>query len=184
MGDLYLVFSGAFLVAVFYLWIAIRVIRNHKRIKQELGASYDQVYEKPSGLEIILCILFPLIFIGPVVYLFIVCFYDSGEGIFLFLAAIGIILYLSLVLGFLSPRKKDGHTIATRPNGNTNSDLDLSTKLMLGAMGAKVLDKQIEKHKKNNEKQRYDSLFWQESTRDKNPNHGFDYDHEDDWLGS
>lgn len=65
-----------------------------------------------------------------------------------------------------------------------NPDLGLGTKVMLGAMGAKLLDDQIEKHKQESEKRRYESLYWQESIRDKNQKHDLDYDHEDDWLGN
>jgi len=67
---------------------------------------------------------------------------------------------------------------------DSNPDMDLGTKVMLGAMGAKLLDDQIEKLKQESEKRRYDSLYWQESIRDRNQKHDLDYDHEDDWLGS
>ncbi len=54
-------------------------------------------------------------------------------------------------------------------SSNSSSRLDPGTKLMLGAMGAKLLDDQIEEQKQKSEKRRYDSLYWQESIRDKNP---------------
>ena len=61
-------------------------------------------------------------------------------------------------------------------NTNKDSGLSLGTKIMLGAMGAKLIDDQIEKHKQENEKRRYDSLNWQESDRDKDP------DYDNNWL--
>ena len=52
-------------------------------------------------------------------------------------------------------------------NSADNSELDSGSKIMLGLMGAKLLDNQIEKEKEKNEKLRNDSLYWQESIRDK-----------------
>ena len=110
MEALYLIFSGAFIVAVFYLWLAISTRSNNKRIERGMGESYEQEYEKPSGFEIFVAIFFPLLIIGPFVYLFLICFADSEESIFLFLAIIGFILYLAIVLICTSPKKKEEHT--------------------------------------------------------------------------
>ena len=180
MGALYLIFSGALVMAVIYLLVAIRVRRNQKRISCEKGVSYEQEFEKPSGLEVFIGIFIPLIIIGPFVYLFLACFADSGEGIFLFLAIIGIILYLALAIALTSRKPKEGHDSVNSSNTNNNPGLDLSTKLMLGAMGAKLLDNQIEKHKKESEQKRKELFFWQDAIRDKERAES-GYDH-DDWL--
>lgn len=178
MEALYLIFSGAFIVAVFYLWLAISGRSKNKRIEREMGESYQQEYEKPSGFEIFVAIFFPLLIIGPFVYLFLICFDDSGEGIFLFLAIIGFILYLAIVLICTSPKKKEGHTTANNSNSNNNPGLDLSTKLILGAMGGKLLDNQIEKHKKKSEQRRKELFFWQDAIRNKEREES-GYDHDD-----
>ncbi|MBR5175459.1 MAG: hypothetical protein IKW89_05960 [Bacteroidales bacterium] len=60
-----------------------------------------------------------------------------------------------------TPRKQD------ELNSVDSSELDSGTKVMLGLMGAKLLDNQIEKEKETSEKHRHDSLYWQESIRDK-----------------
>ncbi len=60
------------------------------------------------------------------------------------------------------------------------SGLDPLTELELGLMGSEILHNAIEREKRAYEKRRYDSLYWQESIRDKNPRHDFDYDHMDD----
>jgi hypothetical protein len=55
---------------------------------------------------------------------------------------------------------------------------------MAGMMGAEMLHRAAERERQEAEKRRYESLYWQESIRDKNPRHDFDYDHKDDWLGT
>lgn len=46
--------------------------------------------------------------------------------------------------------------------------LDARSELLLGMMGAELIDKEIEKEKKESERRRYESLYWQEAARDKN----------------
>ena len=58
--------------------------------------------------------------------------------------------------------------------------LSTGTKLMLGAMGAKVLDNQVEKHKRESEQRRKELFFWQDTIRDKEREES-GYGH-DDWL--
>ena len=66
----------------------------------------------------------------------------------------------------------------------SKTGLDPGTELMAGMMGAELIDRELKKEKEAAEKRRYESLYWQESIRDKNPRHDFDYDHKDDWLGT
>ena len=57
--------------------------------------------------------------------------------------------------------------------------LSAGTKLMLGAMGAKLLDNQIEKHKRESERKWKETLNWQDAIREKEREEsGYD----DDWL--
>ena len=49
-----------------------------------------------------------------------------------------------------------------------------------GMMGAEMLGRAAKRERQEAEKRRYDSLYWQESIRDKNPRHDFDYDNIDD----
>jgi uncharacterized membrane protein YcjF (UPF0283 family) len=63
---------------------------------------------------------------------------------------------------------------------NSESQIDPATKLMAGMMGAEMLGRAAKRERKAAEKRRYESLYWQESIRDKNPRHDFDYDHMDD----
>ena len=68
--------------------------------------------------------------------------------------------------------------------GKTTSIRSTNTELIAGMMGAEMLHRAAEKERQEAEKRRYESLYWQESIRDKNPRHDFDYDHKDDWLGT
>lgn len=43
-----------------------------------------------------------------------------------------------------------------------------------------MLDSAVKRERQAAEESRYDSLYWQESIRDKNPRHDFDYDKMDD----
>ena len=63
---------------------------------------------------------------------------------------------------------------------NSKSQIDPATKLMAGMMGAEMLGGAAKRERKAAEKRRYDSLYWQESIRDKNHRHDFDYDNMDD----
>ena len=56
--------------------------------------------------------------------------------------------------------KELGVTSGEGPSADKDSDLSLGTKIMLGVMGAKLIDDQIEEHKQESEKRRYDSLYW------------------------
>ncbi len=51
---------------------------------------------------------------------------------------------------------------------------------LAGMMGAKMLGRAAKRERQEAEQRRYDSLYWQESIRDKNPRHDFDYDNMDD----
>lgn len=53
------------------------------------------------------------------------------------------------------------------------SGIDPATELMAGIMGAEMLHRVAERERQEAEKQRYESLYWQESIRDKNPRHDF-----------
>jgi hypothetical protein len=61
-------------------------------------------------------------------------------------------------------------------------DLNLGTKLMLGMMGAKLLNDKWEKEKKEREKRDRDLFQWQESIREKDPLNDFGDEDEGDWL--
>jgi hypothetical protein len=51
-------------------------------------------------------------------------------------------------------------------------------------MGEEMQGRAAKRERQAAEKRRFDSLYWQESIRDKNPRHDFDYDHKDDWPGT
>lgn len=89
------------------------------------------------------------------------------------IGAVGMIAFLlwGAWCGYRNQRKnRDVKSTPKRQddlNSVDSSELDTGTKVMIGLMGAKLLDKQIEKEKEKSEKDRYDSLYWQESIRDK-----------------
>ena len=91
---------------------------------------------------------------------------------------VGIVALVAIVWGMVSE-------IINHDSGveeidlSDQQDLDWDTKLMLGIMGAKMLDERFEKEKKEREKRNRDLFQWQESIREQNP----DIDGEDEsWL--
>ena len=60
-----------------------------------------------------------------------------------------------------------GQSAPDRYDLNDQPGLSTGTKLMLGAMGAKLLDDQFEKHKRESEQKQRDLFLWQDSAREK-----------------
>ena len=94
--------------------------------------------------------------------------------------AVGIICFIIAFFIYIPFAVKLSKVSGTVGVNKSKTDLDLDTELMAGIMGAELINREIEKEKEAAEKRRYDSLYWQESIRDKNPRHDFDYDHMDD----
>ena len=65
-------------------------------------------------------------------------------------------------------------------HGEGNKACDKAYKKGRRMMGAEMLGRAAKRERQTAEKRRYDSLYWQESIRDKNPRHDFDYDNMDD----
>ena len=133
--------------------------------------------------------LFWRIFFGSLVYvplliLLLWLWIENDDNVYLGFAAFFFILG-AIILAVLwdkwdkTPIDKDFQT-----NYDSKSRISPTTELMAGIMGAEMIHRAAERERKEAEKRRYESLYWQESIRDKNPRHDFDYDHEDDWLGT
>ena len=80
----------------------------------------------------------------------------------------GLVFVIWSAVSGLRKQRKDGQP-----------GLSTGTKLMLGAMGAKLLDNHIEKHKQESERKWKETLEWQDAIRDKEREES-GYDH-DDW---
>ena len=127
------------------------------------------------------CMKATFIIMGAVVFTPFVAYYvwsygktgDPTDLLAVFLFIVGFMLYLPLAIRL-------GKVSGTQSINNTKSGLDAGTELMIGMLGAEAIDRKLKSAKAESEKRRYDSLYWQESIRDKNPRHDFDYDHLDD----
>lgn len=98
---------------------------------------------------------------------------DSIDLLTAFLFIIAFLIYLPFAIRL-------GKVSGTQEIKTTKSGLDADTELMMGILGAEAIDRKLKSAQSRSEKRRYDSLYWQESIRDKNPRHDFDYDHLDD----
>ena len=86
---------------------------------------------------------------------------------------IGIILLIPFAIKLAKVSGMEG-LYKSKTNHNPSTDI------MAGMMGAEMLGRAAKRERQAAEKRRYDSLYWQESIRDKNPRHDFDYDKMDD----
>ena len=105
----------------------------------------------------------------------------AAIGVVFLAVAIIFVATLLLVAVFRQGKELDSHATTEE---EPNNDLGLGTKLMLGAMGAELLDEHIEKHKRESERKRQELFFWQDAIRD-GEDADFDEDgdnEDDDWL--
>lgn len=84
------------------------------------------------------------------------------------LLAIMFVCVMYLIVCFKAMKE----TNANKAKGASNRiEMDPETELMLGAMGAQILDNRIEKHRRERERKERESLFWQEAIREKHSRH-------------
>ena len=119
-----------------------------------------------TGVEIFLALLIPGIFCGPFIYLFIACYIDSQMTGFLVLSVLSVGLYAGFVYSLIKDSRKGGST-KVHSSRSKDEELSTSTKLMLGAMGARMIDKQLQKEKRRSDQRRQETFFWQDHIRQK-----------------
>ena len=122
-----------------------------------------EVPKKKPVYMVIAAFVLPLVMAGPFVYIFIACYLDGHDRFFLYLSIFGIVLYAFLVFLGLKVAGEDPDSIPEPPR----SGMDPATKLKLGILGGLLISKEFEKERQKYEKDRYESLFWQESVRNK-----------------
>ncbi len=145
-----------------------------------LGGEKKPEEKKGAGCAMAILISMVVFTLTPFMVYYFWHFGKTGDladlvGAFCFI--IGIILFIPFAIKLA---KVSGIEGLYKPNTDHNP----STDIMAGMMGAEMLDRSAKGGRQDAEKRRYDSLYWQESIRDKNPRHDFDYDHKDDWLGT
>ena len=127
------------------------------------------------GCGITLAILIGAFLFIPLGIFFIYC----NEVILGVMMFVGFLLSIPMVIWVT---KRTLSLSESDNNHPTNEHIQISpdTELMIGILGAEAIDRKVKSAMAESEKRRYDSLYWQESIRDKNPRHDFDYDHMDD----
>ena len=113
----------------------------------------------------------------PLSVFFFWVYRSFGGDLFMWIGIIWIIAYVGMSLASLWATL---HHIPFFNETTSRRSRLTGTDLMAGMMGAELIDWEIKRGRKEAEKRRYDSLYWQESIRDKNPRHDFDYDKMDD----
>lgn len=129
-------------------------------------------HEKLPVFRFILACLILLAFMGPFAGLFFYLYMICEGGWFFIVCGVAIILmYLILIYICVRPYSSKGpigEDITLDEDQDDNPGLDARSELLLGMMGAELLNREIEKEKKESERRRYESLYWQEAIRDKN----------------
>jgi hypothetical protein len=124
-----------------------------------------------------------LVFV-PLEFFLIYSWLVDDDGVYIGFAAFFFIMGVILLAVLMNKWDKTPIDKDIQRTYDSSSRIDPATELMAGIMGAEMLHRAAERERQEAEKQRYESLYWQESIRDKNPRHDFDYDHDDDWLGT
>ena len=128
--------------------------------------------EKLPVFRFILACIILLALMGPFAglcfYLYVVC---EGGWFFIVCGVAIILLYLAIIyicVRAYSSKGPIGKCITLDEDQEDSPGLDARSELLLGMMGAELLNREIEKEKKESERHRYESLYWQEAIRDKN----------------
>ena len=150
--------------------------RPVEEIFSESGKKPDD--KKVNGSALAVFIIMGVFVFAPFLGYYIWHLGKSGDisdvvGIICFI--LGFIIYIPFAIK-LSKVSGSG---TTRVN-NPKIGVDLGTELMAGVIGSEIINRELKRSRQEAEKRRYDSLYWQESIRDKNPRHDFDYDNMDD----
>ena len=145
-------------------------------ILSDAGKTPDE--KKVNGSALAVFIIMGVFVFAPFLGYYIWQLGKSGDisdvvGIICFV--LGFIIYIPFAIK-LSKVSGSGTTSANNPK----TGVDLGTELMAGVLGSEIINRELKRSRQEAEKRRYDSLYWQESIRDKNPRHDFDYDNMDD----
>lgn len=128
--------------------------------------------EKLPVFRFILACIILLALMGPFAglffYLYKIC---EGGWLFIVCGVAIILLYLTIIyicIRSYSSKNPIGKDITLDEDQDDSPGLDARSELLLGMMGARLLNREIEKERKESEQRRYESLYWQEAARDKN----------------
>lgn len=160
---------------------------NEGRAKEEMLKDIEDGKPKEKQLSrvgIWWRMFFLFFFTAPLLMLCLWLWIDRDDSVFLWFA--GVIFVAAVVILYILMEKWDKTPVDPnlKRNHDTESGIDSATGLMAGILGSEIINRELKRSRQEAEKRRYDSLYWQESIRDKNPRHDFDYDHKDDWLGT
>lgn len=140
--------------------------------KTRKGIKNNTNDERLPVFRFILACLILLAFMGPFAGLFFYLYVICEGGWFFILCGVAIILlYLAIIYICICSYSSKGpirEDITQDEDQEDSPGLDARSELLLGIMGAELLNKEIEKEKKESERRRYESLYWQEAARDKN----------------
>lgn len=146
-------------------------------IEETIPEGEKQTEEKKgNGCALATFILMGVFVLTPFLVYYIWHYGKTGEVA----DAVGIICFIIAFFIYIPFAIKLSKVSGKVGVNKSKTGLDPETELMASMMGAELIDREIKREREAAEKRRYDSLYWQESIRDKNPRHDFDYDNLDD----
>ena len=138
-----------------------------EEIQSEVKDSSNEKSGKGCAIASFIMIFAFILF--PISALFFYIYSREGEKEYLWFAILCVVCFIVMIPITIWYVKKDiSFPSGDGTSGTSGSGLDARTELMLGIMGSEIINREIEKEKDATEKRRYDSLYWQESARDKN----------------
>lgn len=152
---------------------------HHIRRKEKEAAARGGETSISAG-QGCLSFFLPILFCGPLLYLFIVAYLDNGGVFFLVLSLIvALFIVAGIFLLYASSLRSgneelDNAEITLLPKDGKKS-VRTSTKAMISIMAAKKLEEQLDKEKEERERDRYESLYWQEAAREEMREDDYDY---------
>ena len=150
---------------------------TEKPVMEMLSTNNDKPQKKQlSRVQIwwrmfLLCLVF-----APLFFFLLWQWIENDDVVYLGFAAFFFVAAVIIMAVLVDKWDKTPVDERLKDTYNSKSQIDPATKLMAGMMGAEMLNRVAKREKQKAEKRRYDSLYWQESIRDKNPRHDFDYD--------
>ena len=164
---------GAFGAILFMILAAVRKIRQKEKYAGGQGREASL-----SSVDGCIVVLVPMFMVGPFLALAIYFYLEDRSLVWLILSFLTVLFLVAGILLCYASMLKSGdkdldssEVLGDKPKGGLRTD----TKAMISIMAAKKLEEQLDKEKEERERDRYESLYWQEAAREEMREDDYDY---------
>lgn len=155
---------GAFGAILFMILAAVRKIRQKEKYAGGQGREASL-----SSVDGCIVVLVPMFMVGPFLALAIYFYLEDRSLVWLILSFLTVLFLVAGILLCYASMLKSGdkdldssEVLGDKPKGGLRTD----TKAMISIMAANKLEEQLDKEKEERERDRYESLYWQEVARE------------------